>query len=151
MGKSSNFKKGDWVLASTGWSEYANVPAATTQPAPELPGGVSKTHYLGALGLTGLTAYMGLVEVVRTTKDDTVVVSGAAGATGSMCVQICKYIIGCKKVVGMAGSDEKCKWVESLGADKSSNYNNSPDKTLGIKNWFEVISMRLEIRGFIVI
>ncbi|RMX86478.1 hypothetical protein D0869_03066 [Hortaea werneckii] len=203
--KSSNFKKGDWVLASTGWSEYANVPAATTQPAPELPGGLSKTHYLGALGLTGLTAYMGLVEVVRTTKDDIVVVSGAAGATGSMCVQICKHILGCKKVVGMAGSDEKCKWVESLGADKCinyksptfqqdldaalpgpegwanvyfdnvggeildlmlkrmarygriaacgaiSNYNNSPDKTLGIKNWFEVISMRLEIRGFIVI
>lgn len=203
--KSSNFKKGDMVLASTGWSEYANVPAATTQPAPELPGGLSRTHYLGALGLTGLTAYMGLIEVVQTTKDDIVVISGAAGATGSMCVQICKHLLGCKKIVGMAGSDEKCKWVESLGADvclnyKSSsfqadldkalpgpdgwanvyfdnvggdildtmltrmqrfgriaacgaisNYNNSPDKTLGIKNWFEVISMRINIKGFIVL
>lgn len=82
---------------------------------------MSKTHYLGALGLTGLTAYFGLTEVVNTTKDDIVVVSGAAGATGMMAVQIAKHIIGCKKVIGMAGSDEKCKWVESLGADLCLN------------------------------
>ena len=203
--KSSSYKKGDWVLASTGWSEYAIVPAKQVQAAPELPGGVSRTQYLGALGLTGLTAYFGLTEAVRTTKDDIVVVSGAAGATGSMVVQIAKQIIGCKKVIGMAGSDEKCKWVESLGADKClnyksssfkedlakalpgpdgwanvyfdnvggeildlmftkmarygriaacgaiSNYNNSPERTTGLKNWFEVISMRLEVQGFIVL
>lgn len=119
--KSSNFKKGDMVIASTGWSEYAVLPAKQLRPAQDLPGGLSKTHYLGALGLTGLTAYFGLTEVGGLTKDDVLVVSGAAGATGMMAVQIAKKIIGCKKVVGMAGSDEKCKWVESLGADVCLN------------------------------
>jgi len=203
--KSSSYKPKDWVLAPTGWSEYAVVQAKMVQPAPDLPGGLSRTLYLGALGLTGMTAYFGLTEVVRTTKDDIVVISGAAGATGSMAVQIAKKLIGCKKVIGIAGSEEKCKWVRSLGADvclnyKSSsfaddlakstpgpdgfasvyfdnvggeildlmftrmakygriaacgaisNYNASPERTTGLKNWFEVISMRLEVRGFIVI
>jgi len=115
--KSSSYKKGDTVIASTGWSEYSIIPAKQLQPAPDLPDGKPKTQYLGALGLTGLTAYFGLTEVVNTTKDDIVVVSGAAGATGMMAVQIAKNIIGCKKVIGMAGTNEKCKWVESLGAD----------------------------------
>jgi len=203
--KSSSFQKGDIVLANTGWSEYAVVPAKELQPAPDLPGGMGKTHYLGALGFTGLTAYFGLTEVVNTTKDDIVVVSGAAGATGMMAVQIAKNILGCKKVIGMAGTDEKCKWVESIGADlclnyKSdsfkqdlekalpgpdgfanvyfdnvggeitdlmltrmqkfgrvaccgaiSNYNNSASNLTGIKNWFEIIIMRLKCQGFIVL
>ena len=119
--KSSTYQKGQIVIASTGWSEYAVCPAKQLQPAPDLPGGMSKTHYLGALGLTGFTAYCGLLEVVNTTKDDIVVISGAAGATGMMAVQIAKKIIGCKKVIGMAGTDEKCKWVESLGADLCLN------------------------------
>ena len=119
--KSSNFKKGDLVVASTGWSEYAVLGAKSLQPAGDLPGGLSKTHYLGALGLTGLTAYFGLTEVGNLTEKDILVVSGAAGATGMMVVQIAKKIIGCKKVVGLAGSDEKCKWVESLGADVCLN------------------------------
>ena len=75
----------------------------------------------GALGLTGLTAYFGLTEVVGTKASDTVVISGAAGATGMMAVQIAKKIIGCKRVIGMAGTDDKCKWVESLGADLCLN------------------------------
>lgn len=119
--KSSNYKAGDTVVASTGWSEYAVLPASSLQPAKDLPGGMSKTHYLGALGLTGLTAYFGLKEVVGTSAKDTVVISGAAGATGMMAVQVAKHIIGCKKVIGMAGSDDKCKWVESLGADLCLN------------------------------
>ena len=124
--ESSSYKAGDTVLASLGWSEYAVMPAKELQPAADLPGGMSKTHYLGALGLTGLTAYFGLTEVVGTTKDDIVVVSGAAGATGMMCVQIAKKIIGCKKVIGMAGTDEKCKWVESIGADLCLNCQSQP-------------------------
>ncbi|CAJ2512939.1 Uu.00g010580.m01.CDS01 [Anthostomella pinea] len=200
--KSSSFKKGDWVFSSTGWSEYGVVPASSCQPAPELPGGMSRTHYLGALGGTGMTAWFGLTAVAQITKDDVVVISGAAGATGSMCVQIAKNIIGCKKVIGIAGTDEKCKWVESLGADtclnykKSSfaddltkatpefatvyfdnvggeildlmltrmakhgrvaacgaisNYNSSKERATGLKNWFEIISMRIQVRGFIVL
>lgn len=83
--------------------------------------GLSVTHYLGALGLTGLTALYGL-QTVRTGPEDAVVVSGAAGATGSMVVQIAKHVIGCRKVIGIAGNQEKCRWVESLGADVCLNY-----------------------------
>jgi len=119
--KSDKYKQGELVVASTGWSDYSIVRASSIQPAGDLPGGLPKTHYLGALGLTGLTAYFGLTEVGNLTKDDIVIVSGAAGATGMMVVQIAKKIFGCKKVVGMAGSDEKCKWVESLGADVCLN------------------------------
>ena len=119
--KSSSYKQGDTVIAGTNWSEYAVLAAKDLQPAKDLPGGMSKTHYLGALGLTGLTAYFGLKEVVGTNANDTVVVSGAAGATGMMAVQIAKNIIGCKKVVGIAGTDDKCKWVESIGADLCLN------------------------------
>lgn len=72
--------------------------------------------------MTGLTAYYGLIEIARAKPIDRVVVSGAAGATGSMVVQIAKHIIGCRQVLGLAGSDDKCRWVESLGADKCLNY-----------------------------
>lgn len=130
--KSSSYKKGDIVIASTGWSEYRVLPAKTIQPAPDLPGGFSKTHYLGALGLTGLTAYFGLKEVVNTTSDDIVVVSGAAGATGMMAVQVAKKILNCKKVIGMAGSDDKCKWVESIGADLCLNCERFPDHVIQV-------------------
>ena len=121
----SSYKQGDMVLASVGWSEYAVVKAATVQPAKDLPQGRSKTAYLGSLGMTGLTAYFGLTEVAKATKDDIVVISGAAGATGSMAVQISKKIIGAKKVIGIAGTDEKCRWVEKIGADVCLNYKSS--------------------------
>ncbi|KAK3068953.1 quinone oxidoreductase [Teratosphaeriaceae sp. CCFEE 6253] len=203
--KSSKWQKSDWLFANSGWSEYAVIPASQAQPAPELEGGLSRTLYLGAFGMTALTAYFGLTEVVNTTKDDIVVISGAAGATGSMAVQIAKKLIGAKRVIGIAGSDSKCRWVEKLGADvclnyKSSsfaedlrketpgpdgfanvyfdnvggeildllltrmarygrvaacgaisNYNTTSDKATGLKNWFEVIQMRIQIKGFIVI
>lgn len=197
--KASNFSKGTLVLAATGWAEYAILDAKACTPIKELPG-LAITHFIGALGLTGLTAYYGLKEIARACPEDTVVVSGAAGATGSMVVQIAKKMIGCKRVVGMAGSDEKCRWVESLGADVCLNYKkenfkkelveategyvevyydnvggdildmmlgrmakngrvaacgsissyNNPVRR-GLKNYFEVISMRLEIKGFIVL
>jgi len=119
--KSSNFKKGDRVLADSGWAQYAVLNAKECQ-AVDTSAGVSPTHYLGAFGLTGLTAYYGTKIIARAGPDDTVVVSGAAGATGSMVVQIAKHMLGCKKVVGLAGNDDKCKWVESLGADICLNY-----------------------------
>ncbi|KAK4560699.1 quinone oxidoreductase [Recurvomyces mirabilis] len=203
--KAEGYKQGDWVFASAGWTEFAVLPAKALQPVPELEGGLSKTLYLGALGGTGLTAYFGMLDVGQVTKDDIVVISGAAGATGSMCVQIAKKLVGCKKVIGIAGSADKCRWVEGLGADlclnyKSesfaedlkkatsgpdgfanvyydnvggeildlmftrmarhgrvvacgaiANYNSMSDRATGLKNWFEVIQMRLQIRGFIVI
>lgn len=123
----AKFAKGKLVLASTNWSEYVVLPAKDCQPAPPLPGGLSETHYLGALGLTGLTAYYGLAEVAAAKKDDVVVVSGAAGATGCMVVQIAKKMLGCKRVIGVAGGPDKCAWVtQQMGADACVDYK-SPD------------------------
>ncbi|KAF2808665.1 NAD(P)-binding protein [Mytilinidion resinicola] len=117
----SNLPKGTLVIATTNWSEYAVLDAAECRVL-EVGEGIKPTHFLGALGGTGLTAYYGLLDIARATKEDAVVVSGAAGATGSMVVQIAKHIVGCKRVIGIAGTDEKCRWVESLGADVCVNY-----------------------------
>src|SRR5262249_58977936 len=76
---------------------------------------------LGTLGLTGLTAYFGLLEVAKPKTGETLVVSAAAGATGSIAGQLGK-IHGCR-VVGIAGSDEKCHWIkDDLGFDAAINY-----------------------------
>src|SRR5439155_22335531 len=87
--KSGSVKEGTTVLAVPGWTEYAVFDAKAVQPVPELSGGLSITHYLGALGGTGLAAYYGLKIVAEAEASDSVVVSGTAGATGSMVVQIC--------------------------------------------------------------
>ncbi len=99
------------------------LSAEECQPCEEIPG-LSVTHYLGAFGMPGITAYYGTKVVARAGEGegDTVVVSGAAGAVGSMVVQIAKKMLGCKRVIGIAGSEEKCRWVESLGADVCLNY-----------------------------
>jgi NADPH-dependent curcumin reductase CurA len=97
------------VLAAPGWTEYAVLDAKAVQPTPDPPSGLNITHYLGALGGTGLTAYYGLKVVAEAEPSDRVVISGAAGATGSMAVQIAKKLIGWKRVIGIAGSDEKCR------------------------------------------
>lgn len=120
--KSDKVKVGDKVTASMGWTEYAVVDAADVVALPPVPKGLNLSHYIGALGSTGLTAYYGLVEVGQAKKGQTLVVSGAAGATGNMVVQIAKGIVGCQRIVGLAGSEEKCRWVESLGADRCVNY-----------------------------
>jgi hypothetical protein len=77
--------------------------------------------YLGTLGLTGMTAYFGLFDVGRPQEGDTVVVSGAAGAVGSVAGQIAK-LKGCR-VIGIAGGEEKCRWlVDELGFDGAIDY-----------------------------
>jgi NADPH-dependent curcumin reductase CurA len=81
---------------------------------PPLPSGLCETHYLGALGLPGLTAYFGLVKVARAKQGERVVVSGAAGETGSMVIQVAKKMVGASHVVGIAGSEKKCRLVERL-------------------------------------
>jgi len=96
--KADGFKEGDVVQGNMGWREYGvydvKDPAAGVRVVQDLPGGLSVTHYLGALGGTGLTAWYGLVEVVGCQKGDKVVVSGAAGATGSM-VSFCLSYVSC--------------------------------------------------------
>ena len=81
----------------------------------------SPTLALSLLGGTGFTAWFGLTEVglIRegSPEGKTVVISGAAGATGSTAVQLAKHVFGVKRVVGIAGGKDKCDWVKSLGAD----------------------------------
>jgi hypothetical protein len=111
----------DLVFGLTGWQEYtlADGGAATHQ---KLPPGIDPTAALSVFGTTGMTAYFGLIDVGRVREGDTVVVSGAAGATGSIVGQIAR-IKGASRVVGIAGSDEKCAWlVDELGFDDAVNY-----------------------------
>ncbi|KAJ5239989.1 hypothetical protein N7468_004608 [Penicillium chermesinum] len=200
----STLKPGDLVTTTIGWTDYS-VHDGDSVSVIDPPAGLAVTHFLGALGLAGFTAWYGLYEVAKVTSKDAIVISGAAGAVGNVAVQIAKKLIGCrkdfKKVIGIAGTDDKCRGVEVLGADvclnyKSpsfkedltkatdgfvevyfdnvggeildfmltrlarhgrvaacgaiSNYNRDSDPT-ALKNYFEVVSMRLQILGFIVI
>ncbi len=105
------------------WTSQWSVPAA--EAPSSLPAALGLTehtasHALGVLGLTGLTAFFGLTAHAKVQAHDVLVVSSAAGATGTVAVQIAK-IIGCT-VVGLTSTDEKCDVVRSLGADGVVNY-----------------------------
>jgi len=118
-----DYKKGDRVSGLTGLQEYvvidANAKQSLIQKVPKIPF-VSDTVFLGTLGINGLTAYFGM-EIAQPKKGETLVVSAAAGATGSIVGQIGK-IHGCR-VVGIAGTDEKCNWItRDLGFDAAINY-----------------------------
>jgi len=99
------YSKGDLVSAMLGWQEYA-IGDASARP---IPAGVDPKLALSVLGATGVTAYYGLLEIGQPKEGDTVVVSGAAGATGSVVGQIAK-LKGCR-VIGIAGGGEKCAWL----------------------------------------
>lgn len=115
--KNSAYSVGDLVTGMFGWQEYTHVESpkeAGAQVVPTLPG-VSPSAFLGVLGMTGMTAYFGLLDVLKPKETDTILVSGAAGATGSVVCQIAKNVIGCKRVVGIAGGKAKCDWLVSEG------------------------------------
>ncbi len=117
---SDKIAEGQLVATLTGWQEYAVVgddPMLTTP----LADGTDPLAALGVFGANGLTAYVGLTEIGRVKAGETVVVSAAAGATGSVAAQIAK-ILGCR-VIGIAGTDEKCAWlVDDLGLDGAINH-----------------------------
>jgi NADPH-dependent curcumin reductase CurA len=118
-----DFKKGDKIVGLTGLQEYVLVGSGELLPfqtVPSIPF-LSEVHFLGTLGINGLTAYFGLLEIAKPQPGETLVVSAAAGATGSIVGQLGK-IHGCY-VVGIAGSDEKCRWIkDELGFDAAVNY-----------------------------
>jgi NADPH-dependent curcumin reductase len=119
--RTERFGVGELVVGMTGWQDYilAGEGAASLDI---LPPGVDPPTALNVFGITGMTAYFGLIDVGRIVEGDTVVVSGAAGATGSVVGQIAK-IRGAASVVGIAGSDVKCAWlVDDLGFDRAVNY-----------------------------
>lgn len=108
---------GSTVFGMVGWQQYAVMGS----DALLIPDGVEPQAALSVFGITGLTAYFGLLEVGRPVEGETVLVSGAAGATGSVVGQIAR-IKGCR-VIGIAGSDEKCAWLtDELGFDGAINY-----------------------------
>jgi NADPH-dependent curcumin reductase CurA len=118
------FEKGDYVLSMLGWREYFVSDGSGLRSID--PTAAPIQAYLGVLGLTGFTAYVGLQEIGRPKEGDTVFVSAASGAVGSMVCQIAK-LKGCR-VVGSAGSDEKVAWlVEEAGIDAAFNYKRAPD------------------------
>ncbi|QWC19909.1 NADP-dependent oxidoreductase [Halorubrum sp. 2020YC2] len=122
--ESDAYEAGDLVTGEGKWADYATLDADDVAPVD--PAVADPEAYLGVLGMPGRTAYFGLLEVGEPKPGDTVVVSGAAGAVGSVVGQIAKRN-GCR-VVGFAGSDEKTDWLaDELGFDAAINYKATDD------------------------
>ncbi|MDD3744718.1 MAG: NADP-dependent oxidoreductase, partial [Lentimicrobiaceae bacterium] len=120
--QSAEFKKDDIVFGMMKWQQIQDVPAAGLRliQQNDIPLG----YYLGILGMPGLTAYFGLLEIGKPQAVETVVISGAAGAVGMVVCQLAK-LKGCR-VVGIAGSDEKLAYLKNtLKIDEVINYNTS--------------------------
>jgi NADPH-dependent curcumin reductase CurA len=122
---SPDYQVGQLVQGRTGWQDYVVASASAPLMAmPEIPG-VAPSHFLGALGMTGLTAYVGMLDIGRPKPGETVVVSAAAGAVGSVAGQLAK--IQGARVVGIAGGPEKCALlIDELGFDAAIDYK-APD------------------------
>ncbi|MBS4076657.1 NADP-dependent oxidoreductase, partial [Ameyamaea chiangmaiensis] len=193
--RSDRFKVGDRVSHFLGWRDVATLKAEDALALPD--GNLKDEYFLDVLGTIGMTAYFGLFDVAKAKPGDVVFVSAAAGAVGSLVVQIAK--LRGMTVVGSAGGKEKCDFVRSLGADNVIDYKSSgtfedklrqaapggldvyfdnvggeqldaamgvakrnarfaicgmigmynSDDPIGFSNLFNVISKRLQIRGFI--
>ena len=119
-----DYVAGDLVQGMLGWQDYYTSTGRDLTKLPVYPG-MPGDAWLGLFGHIGATAYFGLLDVGKPQPGETLVVSAAAGAVGSIVGQIGK-IHGCR-VVGIAGSDEKCRWiVDALGFDAAINYRTTP-------------------------
>lgn len=120
---SERYRIGDVVFGMFGWQDLAVVDEKARSAQP-VPAGIEPPVALNVFGVTGMTAYFGLLEVGRLAEGDVVVVSGAAGATGSVVGQVAK-LKGASKVVGIAGGPDKCRYlVDELGMDAAIDYRN---------------------------
>jgi len=122
--RSPDLAEGNLVLHNLGWRDEAVLNARHARRVEPLPG-MSPSAYLGVLGGTSLTAYVGMLDIAGLKPGDAVFVSGAAGAVGSIAGQIAK-LKGASLVVGSAGSDEKVRWLREIGFDAAFNYKNGP-------------------------
>ena len=121
--KAEGFAPGDLVQHMAGWRDEAVVPTrGRRNKLPDL--GAPPEQFLGVLGVTGMTAYFGLLDAAAAKEGDIVFVSAAAGAVGSVVVQIAKA--KGMTVIGSAGGAEKCEFVRSLGADQVIDYKAGP-------------------------
>jgi NADPH-dependent curcumin reductase CurA len=116
------FAPGDLVQHMAGWRDEAVIDARTAQKLPKL--GARPEQFLGVLGVTGMTAYFGLLDAASAKQGDVVFVSAGAGAVGSVVVQVAKA--KAMTVIGSAGGTEKCEFVRSLGADHVVDYKAGP-------------------------
>lgn len=125
------FKTGDFVQSMNGWREWFVSTGADLQKfEPEVP----IQSYLGALGMPGMTAYVGLLRIAALKDGERVFVSAASGAVGSVACQIAKAK-GCI-VVGSVGSDEKAQYLKSLGVDRTINYKTCGDLNAAVSEAF---------------
>ena len=139
--KNESFVEGDIVVARTGWQDYATVPGSELRKVDPAIAPISTA--VGVLGMPGMTAYTGLLNIGKPQHGETVVVAAASGAVGSIVGQIAK-IKGCK-AVGIAGSSEKCDYVtKTLGFNSCLNHTDpnfssqlSKECTNGIDVYFE--------------
>ena len=121
---------GDIVEGMLGWQEYAAAPAKSLRRIDPAAGPISSALYV--LGMPGLTAYFGLLEICHPQPGETVVVSGAAGAVGSLVGQIAR-IKRCR-AIGIAGTNEKVRYlVDELGFESAFNYRETPDCAAQLK------------------
>jgi NADPH-dependent curcumin reductase CurA len=128
--KSNFFVKGDFAVGNLGWQDYSIAGEKDVRKInPEI---APISTALGVLGMTGLAAYFGLLDIGKPKQDETVVVSGAAGAVGTIVGQIAK-IYRCR-VIGIAGSDKKTKYlIDELGFDTAINYRTVPNLRNALK------------------
>ena len=118
----SDYKTGEWVLAYSGWQDYALSNGSDLTRLGENP--KNPSYALGILGMPGFTAYMGLLDIGRPKQGDTLVVAAATGPVGATVGQIGK-LKGCR-VVGIAGSSEKCSYAKDvLGFDECLDHKTS--------------------------
>ncbi|KFA74363.1 hypothetical protein S40288_06691 [Stachybotrys chartarum IBT 40288] len=118
--RSTKVPKGTYATASTSWTEIVRLHEDSLSVVDTQPG-IGLTDWLGCLGFTGMTAYFGIVDVAKAQPGNLVVVTGGAGATGSIAGQIAK--LKGAKVIGIAGSEKKCKWLsDEMGFDGALNY-----------------------------
>jgi NADPH-dependent curcumin reductase CurA len=120
--RAEGLKPGDLVQHMSGWRDEAVLSERAANKLPDL--GAAPELYLGVLGVTGLTAYFGLLDAAQARAGDIVFVSAAAGAVGSVVVQVAKA--KGMTVIGSAGGAQKCDFVRSLGADGVVNYKAGP-------------------------
>jgi NADPH-dependent curcumin reductase CurA len=122
--RSPDLAVGDLVLHMLGWRDEAVLDARHARKVAKIEG-LSPSAYLGVLGMPALTAYVGLLDIAAFQPGDSVFVSGAAGAVGSVAGQIAK-LKGASRVIGSAGSDEKVRWLTEIGFDVAFNYKTAP-------------------------
>jgi NADPH-dependent curcumin reductase CurA len=120
--KTDGLRPGDLVQHMAGWRDEAVIAGRAAQKLPDL--GAPPERFLGVLGITGMTAFFGLLDTASARAGDIVFVSAAAGAVGSVVVQVAKA--KGMTVVGSAGGAEKCEFVSSLGADQVIDYKAAP-------------------------